>query len=277
MQKLTRDQLYILQYMTPDILTGFLGIHEVYYMDFHKMWVEYSQNKLCETTILTSAEVRCIDRSGDNPVVSYTVPNNGSYVNWQKQECSSVILAFPPTIDNLERAGLDMTEQEHNTFNNVTVHQYSSSADVFDLPYGVSYVANSTAVSHPPPNDGQVIAVLRLTNDTGICTAWQWGSYEYQTDEVTQQLLIDSLSEINKDPRNATEAPEPFCENDVKAFKKWNDYFPHFGTDALAGGAYGALNALQGQKKTYYASGLAGMEIVEWAIRGGYEVVNNYF
>ena len=29
--------------------------------------------------------------------------------------------------------------------------------------------------------------------------------------------------------------------------------------------------------KTYYSSGLSGMEIVEWAIRDGRDVVDNYF
>ena len=239
------------------------------------MWVEYSQKKLCETTFYTSAEVRCVDRSGDNPVVTYTTPD-GDYIKWNKQSCSSVIFAFPPTIDNLERAGVDLTEQEHALFSNVTVHQYYSSADELELPFGSSYVANSTNIMEPPPNDGQAIAVLHLNPASSIVTAWQWGPYEYQTEEVGKELLIESMGKINKDPRNATETPAPFCEENVKAFMKW-DYFPHFSSEALGCGAYNTLNGLQGQNKSYWASGLSGMEIVEWAIRGGYDVVDSYF
>jgi len=267
--------LYILQYFTPDILTAFVGLHGVYYMDFHKMFIEYAKNQLCKTPIHTSSEVRCVDRSGPNPVLSYTTPDT-NYVAWKKQECASIIFAFPPSIENLERVGVDLTEQEHNTFNNITTHQYYSSAVELELPFGVSYIANSSNERIPPPNDGEPVAVLHLSNQSNVSVAWSWGPYEFQTEEAARNLLIESLSAINKDPRNVTEPPQPVCEDDVKAFHKW-DYFPHFESDALSNGAYNKLNMLQGQKKTYYASGLSGMEIVEWAIRGGYDVVDTYF
>jgi hypothetical protein len=244
-------------------------------MDFHKMFVEYAKNQLCKTPIHTSAEVRCVDRSGENPIVSYTTPN-GSYVSWKKQECSSVIFAFPPSMENLERVGVDLTELEHDTFNNITTHQYYSSAVELELPFGVSYISNSSDETVPPPNVGEPVAVLHLSEQSNVSVAWSWGPYEFQTENAAKRLLIDSLSLVNKDPRNSTEPPQPFCEDDVKAFKKW-DYFPHFESDALSNGAYGKLNELQGQKKTYYASGLSGMEIVEWAIRGGLDVVDTYF
>jgi hypothetical protein len=266
-----------LQYFTPDILTAFVGLHSVYYMDFHKMFVEYAKNQLCKTPIHTSSEVRCVDRSGDHPIVTYTTPApNGSYVTWEKQECSSVIFAFPPSMENLERIGVDLTEQEHDTFNNITTHQYYSSAVELELPFGVSYIANSSNETVPPPNDGEPVAVLHLSQESNVSVAWSWGSYEFQTEDAARDLLVESLSLINKDPRNATEPSQPFCQDDVKAFKKW-DYFPHFEGDALSSGAYSKLNKLQGQKKTYYASGLSGMEIVEWAIRGGRDIVDTYF
>ncbi|CAE7011369.1 hypothetical protein P3342_003408 [Pyrenophora teres f. teres] len=267
--------LYILQYFTPDILTAFVGLHSVYYLDFHKMFVEFAKKKVCTTDILTSSEVRCIDRSGKNPVVSYTTPSN-NYVAWKKQECKEVILAFPPNIDNLERAGLDMTEAEHATFQNVTTHQYYSSAVELELPFGVSYIANATNNTVPPPNDGEPVAVLHLTESSNVSVAWSWGPYEFQTEEAARQLLKKSLSAVNKDPRNANATSRPVTDSDVKAFRKW-DYFPHFGSKALCEGAYAKLIDLQGQKKTYYASGLSGMEIVEWAVRGGREVVDTYF
>ncbi|KAH7385702.1 hypothetical protein BKA66DRAFT_461827 [Pyrenochaeta sp. MPI-SDFR-AT-0127] len=267
--------LYILQYFTPDILTAFVGLHGVYYMDFHKMFIEFTKKKLCKTPIHTSAEVRCVDRSGENPVVTFTEPN-GTYVKWSKQECSSVIFAFQPTLQTLERVGVDMTEQEHGLFNNVTTHQYYSSAVELALPFGVSYIANSSSPTVPPLNRGEPIAVLRLSEQSNVSVAWSWGPYEFQTEEAGRRLVVESMSKINKDPRNTTEVPQPFCDDDIKAFRKW-DYFPHFESGALRHGAYAELNLLQGQKKSYWASGLSGMEIVEWAIRGGYDVVDSYF
>jgi hypothetical protein len=244
-------------------------------MDFHKMFAEYAKKQLCHTRIHTSADVRCVDRSGPNPVVTYTLPK-GNFVSWNKQECSSVIFAFPPSLENLDRVGLDLTEEEYNTFSNVTTHQYYSSAVELKLPFGVSYVAASSSPNVPPPNDGEPVAVLRLNQQSNVSVAWSWGPYEFQTEAAAKRLLIKSLSEINKDPRNSTARPAPFCENDVKAFRKW-DYFPHFESDALVAGAYQKYNALQGCKKSYYASAISGMEIVEYAIRSGYDIVDRYF
>lgn len=264
-----------MQYFTPDILTAFVGLHSVYYTDFHKIFVEWTKTQLCKTTIHTSAEVRCVDRSGEHPVITYTKPN-GTYVEWNKQECSSVIFAFAPDIAALERTGIDLTEVEYETFHNVTTHQYYSSAVDIELPFGVSYIANSTSNTVPPPNNGEPIAVLHLSEASNVSVAWSWGPYEFQTEEAARALLIESMGKINKDPRNSTELPQPFCEEDIKAFRKW-DYFPHFGVDALRNGAYAQLNLVQGHKKTYWASGLSGMEIVEWAVRGGQDVVDSYF
>jgi len=63
---------------------------------------------------------------------------------------------------------------------------------------------------------------------------------------------------------------------DVLAFVK-HDYFPHFDPEQLAAGWYGKFNALQGQQKTYYASGLNMFETVEGALRAGYDVVDSFF
>jgi hypothetical protein len=266
-----------LQYFTPDILTPFVGLHGVYYMDFHKMFVEYAKKQLHKTTIYTSTEVRYVNRAGANRVLTYTASNSsGNYVSWDNQQCSSVIFAFPPNINNLERVGLDMTKLEHDTFKSIATHQYYSSAVKLKLPFGVSYIANSSSPTVPPPNDGEPAAVLHLSEQSNVSVAWSWGPYEFQTENGARKLLIESLSEINKDPRNATAKPQPLCENDIKAFRKW-DYFPHFESDALSEGAYKKLNLLQGQKRSYFASGLSGMEVVELALRSGRDVVDTYF
>ncbi|OAG12923.1 FAD/NAD(P)-binding domain-containing protein [Paraphaeosphaeria sporulosa] len=270
--------LYILQYFTPDILTGFLGQHNVYYTDFHKIWVEWLKKKGCKAKINLSHEVRCIDRSGKNPVIKYTAPKPYSnFYRWGKQECDSLIFAFPPSIANLERVGLDLTEEEHDVFSEVVTHNYYSSAVEFELPFGVSYIANSSNSSVPPPNDMEPVAVLRLSAASNVSTSWSWGKDNvYESESTAREILQTTLSKINKDPRNMTAQSEPVDSDEIKAFKKW-DYFPHFGSEALRNGAYGYLNRLQGCNKSFWASGLGGMEIVEWAIRAGQDVVDTYY
>ncbi|KAF2018538.1 FAD/NAD(P)-binding domain-containing protein [Aaosphaeria arxii CBS 175.79] len=267
--------LYVLQYITPDLLTAFLGRSSVYYADFHKIWVEWAKGALCKTEIRTSHEIRCIDRSGENPVLKYTKPH-GKFYEWGHQECSSLIFALPPTIENLERAGLDITEKENEIFSAVVTHNYFSSAVEIDMPFGVSYIAASANSTIPPPNDGQPVAVLRLSAESNVSVAWSWGPDGEFPESMGYDLVLDTFGKLNKDPRNETAQPQPFCPDNVKAFRKW-DYFPHFGSQALKDDIYARMTKLQGCKKTFWASGLGGMETVEWAIRAGQDVVDTHF
>jgi hypothetical protein len=224
----------------------------VYYTDFHKIWVEWLKKKDCKAKINLSHEVRCIDRSGKNPVVKYTAPKPYSnFYRWGKQE--------------------------QDVFSEVVTHNYYSSAVEFELPFGVSYIANSSNSTVPPPNDMEPVAVLRLNAASNVSTSWSWGKDNvYESESSARDVLQTTLSKINKDPRNMTAQAAPVDSDDIKAFKKW-DYFPHFGSEALRNGAYGYLNRLQGCNKSFWASGLGGMEIVEWAIRAGQDVVDTYY
>lgn len=186
-------------------------------------------------------------------------------------------MAFPPTIDNLDQAGIDLTAAEQEVFGPVGVHNYFSASVKFMLPYGVSYIENSTGFGEPPPDDGEPVALLQFYPTGDIATAWSWGPYrEFLSEEDAREILRTTLSRINKDPRDVSAMSVPVTEMDIREFRKW-DYFPHYDTPALQDGVYAKFNALQGTEKTYWASGLNGMEVVEWAIRAGQDVVNSYF
>ncbi|KAF2435249.1 FAD/NAD(P)-binding domain-containing protein [Tothia fuscella] len=259
--------LYIMQYITPDILTAFIGLHNVYLTDFHKIWVEWTKKSI-KGTIKTHTNITGIDRSGVQPIIKYS---------GGKQTCSSVVLAFPPTADNLKAAGLDATSAENDLFKLVGTNNYYSAAVNLKVPYGVSYIESSEAPNVPPPNVGEPVALLVLHNTSSIATTWSWGPYrQYQSESDAYNLLQQTLSKINKDPRNLNSMSVGVTSSDIRAFRKW-DYFPHFDTPDLKNDAYGKFNALQGQRKTYYASGLNGMETVEWAIRAGSDIAASYF
>jgi hypothetical protein len=186
-------------------------------------------------------------------------------------------MAFPPTLHNLEKAGLDISRSEKEVFTAVGVHNYFASAVKSTIPYGVSYIEASISPAIPPPNMGEPVAVLQLFSDSDIATSWSWGPYrEFEPKKEALELLKTSLSKINKDPRNVTAMSVPLCEDDIRAFRKW-DYFPHFDSPQLKGGWYAKFNDLQGKKKTYWASGLNSMETVEWAIRAGQDIASSYY
>lgn len=186
-------------------------------------------------------------------------------------------MAFPPTTENLNAVGLDYTPAEKALFPQVGVENYYSAAVKLQIPYGVSYIAESIAPGIPPPADGEPVGLLVLSNVSDVVTTWSWGPYrQYQSIDTARSLLQSTLSKINRDPRNVSTMSVTVQDSDVKAFRKW-DYFPHFDSTDLANGAYDKLNKLQGSKKTYWASGLNGMETVEWAIRAGQDIVSSYF
>ncbi|OCK99957.1 FAD/NAD(P)-binding domain-containing protein [Cenococcum geophilum 1.58] len=267
--------LYTLQYLTPDILTAFTGQHTAYFTDFHEVWVRWTKTSI-KSPIYTSTEVNCIDRSGSQPIVKYR-NKNVRYSRECQQKCSSVIIAFPPTLENLKKTGLDLTRSETEVFAAVGVNNYFSAAVKLNIPYGVSFIAASSSPSIPPPNVGEPVALLLLNPASQIATSWSWGPYrQFESKEEARELLKTTLSKINKDPRNVTAMSVPVSEIDIRAFRKW-DYFPHFDSPELKNDWYGKFNALQGKEKTFWASGLNGMELVEWAIRAGQDVVNSYF
>ncbi|PVH85846.1 FAD/NAD(P)-binding domain-containing protein [Cadophora sp. DSE1049] len=226
--------LYMLQYLTPDILAFFARIHGVYFIGESKLHVfSISSNILC----------------------------------------SSVILAFPPTIPALQAANVKPTDDEVTVFSPLDLISYFSGAVRLQTPRNLTFSAASPPTV-PVAATGAPISLLHLFNTSDIATTWSWGNGT--STAVARQLLKETLSRINKDPTDPAAVPKPVTDKDILGFQQ-NDYFPHFGPTELAGGWYDKFNKLQGAKKTYYASGLNGFETVEFAIRAGSEIVQTYF
>ncbi|KAF2098224.1 hypothetical protein NA57DRAFT_77016 [Rhizodiscina lignyota] len=293
--------LYVLMYITPDVLTAFAGVHDVFITDFHAVWERWSA-KFIKGPINTNTEITGIDRSGPLPVVKFKgqkEPHSGGgygskggngwgwgggfiapdwwhYGN-NGQACSSVILAFPPSLTNLKAVGLKLTGSEEEVFSEVGIQNYYASAVNFNLPNGIQLQAATSSVAVPPPEDGEPVAGLRLQASSDVITWWSLGPYrKFQAEEFARELLRTTLSKFNKDPRNATAMSMAVKESDIKAFRKW-DYFPHFDSAPLKDNFYDKFNKLQGQKKTFYASAISGFEIVEWAIQSGQDLVDSHF
>jgi hypothetical protein len=200
----------------------------------------------------------------------------------------------------LEAAKLDISEMEKKVFSPVGTIKYWSGAIRVVTPYGfnpaaflrrtflrvidgiisklgLDAVTFAEFIPWLPEAAGEPVAMVRLYNVSDIATTWSWGKYRSnQTLSEARVLLRDVISKINKDPTNATARPIPITDADIKDFREW-DYFPHFDKPQLDAGYYDKFNRLQGQKNTYYASGLNGFETVEFAIRAGLDVVNTYF
>jgi hypothetical protein len=189
-----------------------------------------------------------VDRSGGFPVITYNDPNQ---THPAVQNCSKLVLAFPPVMHALQAAHLDISHDESTVFGPVGIIKYWSgavkvntpSADIFagflqetffaiidKFLSGLGFGDTTFAEFIPwlPKATGQPVAFLRLFNVSDIATTWSWGAYRGdQTLTQAKTLLEQVISKLNKDPANASAKPVPITDGDVKDFREW-DYFPHF-------------------------------------------------
>lgn len=236
----------------------------------------------------------CTDRSGDHPTVTYIASGATSPT---AQNCSKIVLAFPPVMHALQAANLDISANEKTVFSPVAITKYWSGAVRVAIPYGFAFAGFlretflgligrllgedifpfGEFVPFLPEAAGQPVAFLRLFNASDIATTYSWGKYKgNQTIDQARSLLKQTISRLNKDPRNATAKPKQITDDDIKDFREW-DYFAHYDGPQLDQGYYAKFNKLQGSKNTYYASGFNGFETVEYAIRAGIDIVDTYF
>ena len=193
------------------------------------------------------------------------------------QQCSSVVLAFPPTVSNLKGANLDLTPQEETTFGPLGVNSYFTGAVRMDTPYGLLFRVTTPNPITPPVSAGEPVRFFKVHNDSDIATTYSWGPYRGGlTYDNARTLLTMTLSRVNKDPRDSSAKPQSVTNTDVLTFREW-DYFPHFDPAELAHGWYDKFNAVQGTQKTFYISGLNGFETVEFALRAAIDVVDTYY
>ncbi|KAI0686941.1 FAD/NAD-P-binding domain-containing protein [Cytidiella melzeri] len=254
--------IYMLQYFTPEILGAFLGLAQSYIVDYHKVFVQYSNS--IRGPLHLNAAVTNIDRTGHTPVVTYTV-RPGIRAT---QKCSDVVLAFPPTLENLAAIDMPLSSSEKSVFSKVGITAYWSSATVTQIDHPFFFQ------QHPPEPLGAPVGFLRLFDGSPITTTYSWGpAGSTMSIEEAKELLASTLTRVQT---GAGIAHPTVTVRDVKAIRKW-DYFPHFASSDLAGGIYASYNALQGQRHTYYSSGLNGFETVEFAIRAGKDLVASYF
>lgn len=187
-------------------------------------------------------------------------------------------MAFAPTLPTLRAAGVTLSANESEVFSSIQVTDYFSGAvRLSEVPQRQLYNVVSTSPDVPPDAEAQPVAFLALHNTSNVATTWSWGALgANNTYQRAYTLLKEVLSKVNKDPQDADASGVEVTDADVKALVK-TEYFPRFGQEALAGGWYEKFNQLQGRQQTYWASGLNGLETVEFAVRAGLDIAATYF
>ncbi|THU82669.1 FAD/NAD(P)-binding domain-containing protein [Dendrothele bispora CBS 962.96] len=279
--------IYALQYFTPDIIGYFSNVVEINIIDFHAVMVHYASS--IQGPIYTSTTVTKIDRSGPASTVTYV--KGGSS---QTQECSKVVMAFPPLLEALtpppysgpptNNSGIDisLTPSEQAVFSKVGITAYWSGA--ISMPQ-VSF--NNTFSQLPTEPIVEPVLATRIFPGSDVVSTYSWGPFQpfgrsNVSLEQARELLLQTYSVVDFSPANgngsttSAHAPVPVTDQDVREFRVW-DYFPRFQSGDLANGIYEDYNALQGQADTYWISALNGFESVEFAVRAGKEIVATFF
>ncbi|PSR82344.1 hypothetical protein PHLCEN_2v6087 [Hermanssonia centrifuga] len=257
--------VYMLQYFTPDVLLFFAGQREGFIIDWHEVFVRFA-NKNVHGPIHTGVSISAIDRSGDAPTVSYTTSDGSKGT----QTCDKLVLAFPPLVDNLEAANLELSDSEYSVFGPVRTTEYWGGAVRVATPVGYGYSAETFE-----PN-GRPSAFMRLFANSDVATSWSWGTTGGGlTQQEAKQLLRETISPFNKNPHD-TSPPQEITDEHIHGFSA-TDYFPRYEPAELRAGYFKKFGELQGQQNTYYASGFNGFETVEFAVRAGKDVVKSHF
>lgn len=214
-----------------------------------------------------------LDRTGEYPVITFRPNGHDS----RTQACAAVILAFPPTMAALQGANLDLSEDEREVFGPVGVNSFYSGAVRMSTPHAMTFGAASAHPGLPPDATGDPVVCTKLHGNLDVAITSSWGPYRgsLAKDEAYVRLKA-ALSQFNRDPRDPSSQAVPITDEDVLAFQE-NEYFPHYDSEQLREGYYELFDRLQGQRKTYYASGFNTFELVEYAIRAGQDIARTYF
>lgn len=191
------------------------------------------------------------------------------------QRCSSLILAFPPTLWALQDAGLDLSDEERQVFEPVSKHKFYSGAVRLATPYSTTFGAASLHPALPPDPTGDPVVFTKLHDNLDIAITSSRSSLDVSKDEAYTRLKR-TLSFFNKDPKHADAPSRPVTDEDILAFQE-NEYFPHYSSQQLREGYYHLFDELQGKRKTYYASGFNMFELIEYALRAGQDIATRYF
>ncbi len=178
----------------------------------------------------------------------YTTRADGSTDNFE-YECEKVVVAHPPTLDDLSY--VDLTQNEQDLFSNVEVaYYYAGVADISS-----SYLnGNSFQVMNADPS-----SEYNVPFGPGLISLGRYVDYgptQIQAISNTNLEVCDMLEIITRDFENI---PSWILNSfDIKTFDQHREYAPHFNLASLSNpvSPYAKLAELQGSNNTYWVSAL---------------------
>jgi hypothetical protein len=175
-----------------------------------------------------------------------------------------LVIALPPELPGIQF--LDLTPEEQALFARIEhVRFFTTLCRVQGLPAGI--------VASIPLNNfeaGEYTGYIKDYKAIPVANFFTLGLNKDISGEVVVKKISAVLGHI---PPYKGKQPKvlEFIEQ-----KEWK-YFPHFGLEATAAGAYNDLEALQGRNNTFYASSLLSFECVGNAVAYAKRLVTAHF
>jgi hypothetical protein len=158
---------------------------------------------------------------------------------------------------------LQLSPDEAFLFDKVVVNPFvvtTYAVEAMQVPHRIIFVC-------PAPKFGLPCAMTQQFEDIAY---WQFYS---RADRDYKPEVSDLLRAVK---HTIARLGGRIVENDAHTSTLW-DYFPHVDADAIADGFYDRLEAMQGERGTYYCGGLLAFELVEQVVRYSRHLVDSHF
>ena len=177
-------------------------------------------------------------------------------------EFDALVLAVPleTTVDFL-----DLGAEERKLFSRIRHNDYYTIvASLSGLPRdGFYLVKHLRDGAHLRVEPGRITAFQHRYPGSDVYVCWAYADSVVDPPELQRRLREDV-----ERWGGSVEA--------IHTYRRWK-LFPHFGAEDVAAGAHQRLEALQGQRRTYYTGSLLGFELVEPTVAHAQETMRAHF
>lgn len=158
-----------------------------------------------------------------------------------------VLVAIEPTLPNIQSLGLDMTDSELELFGQFNNSYYWNAViKAPSFPPNTSFFNADLAAPFGIPEFPGVYTFNQVSGTTNLVAVY-FGSSSYLADDAVKHAMLDELSNIMRANGYGISLYPEFL-----AFENHSPFKLTVSTEAIRDGFYDELNALQGERNTWW-------------------------
>jgi hypothetical protein len=238
---LAAPTLYVLKQFSLSVVSAILGPGFLFVPAGNSLIYENAARVL-GTSVIYNATIGHVNRNDQGVHVTATTPNGLVNVH-----CDKLVVACPPTLQNL--APFDLTDLEKSLFSRFRPNCYATGLVQLNANTG-GVIQNGVTLENVSPTGPYNLPSLPgiyLISPTAAPGVWHvfYGAPTPQADDAIQAEI---QTEINRFTPNGA---QPVFQS-FRIFSNHTPYEIEVTANDIANGFYTAINALQGQNRTFY-------------------------